>query len=141
LGLALVGGDVGELGGEHARGDADFRGEDAGFGNVEVADTLGDDPAVGGAHGPELDAQGVKGFEQGADFGEDAVVDVGAEVFGGGGAEFLLAEAFIELDHFAADDEFADGAGEVGAVAVVDPVAGGAGDEALFDGPVHESVA
>jgi len=63
------------------------------------------------------------------------------EIAGGGGAEFLLAQSGVHLDHIAADLEFADAPGEVGAIAGVHPVAGGAGDKALIHGPDHEAVA
>ena len=62
------------------------------------------------------------------------------DVAGGGGAQFLLTEAGVDLHHFATDPGFVDGAGEICAVASVHPIGGGTGDESLIDGPDHESV-
>ena len=42
-------------------------------------------------------------------------------------------QAGVDLDHIAADLRFADGAGDVRAIAGVHPIRSGAGDEALFD--------
>ena len=63
------------------------------------------------------------------------------DVLGGGGAQFLVAQAGIDLHHLAADLHFAHLAGTVGAVAGIDPVAGGAGDQPLLERPGHEPIA
>jgi hypothetical protein len=44
------------LAGDEAVGDAHLGGQDALFGNAEIAHALGDHPFVGGADGPNLDA-------------------------------------------------------------------------------------
>jgi hypothetical protein len=62
-------------------------------------------------------------------------------VLGGGGAKFLIAQAGVDLHHLATDFLFADLAGTVGAMAGVDPVAGGTGDQSLLKRPGHESIA
>ena len=56
------------------------------------------------------------------------------------GAQFLVTEAGIHLHHFAANVFFANVPGTIGAVAIVDPVGGGAGDEPLLERPRHESI-
>ena len=55
-GLALVGGHVHDFAGDDALGDAHLGGQNALFGNAEIAHALGDHPFVGGADGPNLDA-------------------------------------------------------------------------------------
>ena len=62
-------------------------------------------------------------------------------ILGRGGAQFLIAEPGINLHHLAADFFFADLAGTVGAMAGVNPIAGGAGDQTLLERPGHESIA
>ena len=59
-----------------------------------------------------------------AHLGEDVGLDLGGEVVGGGGAHVGVAEAGVDLDHFAADGEFGDLAGEVALIAPVEPADG-----------------
>ena len=47
-----AGGNVDEFAGDDAVDNFDFGGEDALFGNAEIAHTFRDDPLVGGTHGP-----------------------------------------------------------------------------------------
>lgn len=140
-GFAFVGGDVDDLAFDDAVFNANFGGKDADVRDAEFAYTFRDDPFVGGTDGPKLDASVLEGGEEGRNFREDAGLDDVCHVSGGGGAEFGLVEAGVDLDHLAADLQLRDLAGEVGAVTGVDPVSGGARDEALLDGPFHESVA
>ncbi len=102
-GLAFVGGDVDEVAGGDAVFDFGAGGEDAAGGNVEEFDAFFDDPVVGGADGPDFCSLLLEFGDEGAEFGEDLGLDVGAEVFGGGAAEFVFVEAGVDLDHFAAD--------------------------------------
>ena len=140
-GFGRAGGDVDEFAGDEAVDDFDFGGEDALFGNAEVANAFRDDPLVGGTDGPELDVGFAQRVDEGGQLREDVGAYVLAEVAGSGGAQFLLAQASVDLNHFAADLSLVDLAGEVGAVAVVHPIGSGAGDEAVVDGPDHETVA
>ena len=61
--------------------------------------------------------------------------------FLGRAVRYLVAEAGVDLHHLPAHGGFVDGSGEVGAVTGVEPVGGGAGDEALVDRPDHKAVA
>ncbi len=83
--------------------DGDVGGEDLFGGDVEAADAFFDDPVAGGADGPDFGVGGLEVGDEGAEFGEDVGFDVGAEEFGGGGAEGRLGEAGVDLDHLAAD--------------------------------------
>jgi hypothetical protein len=139
FGLAFVGGDVDELAGDDAVFDLDGGREDAADGNVEALDAFFNDPVVGGTDGPDFRALLLELGNESAQFGEDLRLDVGAEVFGGGAAEFVFVEAGVDLDHFAADVEFGDFALAVEAMAGVDPVRGIAGEQADVHGPVHEA--
>lgn len=141
FGFSAVSGDIDEVGGNDVFGDSDFGGKDALLGNAEVAHAFGDDPLVGGTHGPKLDVAIDQFPDERVDFREDVGTDMFGEEASGGGAQLLLAQAGIDLDHFAADLRFADGAGKVGTIAGVHPVGGGAGDKSLFNGPDHESMA
>ncbi len=136
--FTLVGGDVGEGLGNEAVDDLHAGGEDSVGGDVESLDALFDDPVVGGADGPDVDAFGLEGGDELEHLGEDVLFDAGLEEGAGGGAHLLFAEAVVHLDHLAADVELGDLAALVAAVFGVDPVGGLAGDEAGLDGPGHK---
>jgi hypothetical protein len=100
----LVGGDGEErVGDDAAWVDGYLCGEDFFGGDVEAADALFDDPVRGGTDGPDLGAGGLEVVDEGEEFGEDVGFDVGGEELGRGGAEVLLGEAGVDLDHLAAD--------------------------------------
>ena len=109
--------------------------------NAECANALGDDPLVGGADGPEIDAGLTQSGEERGQLGEDAGAYKLVEIVRGGGAQFLFAQAGVDLHHLTADHEFADVALAVGAMACVDPVAGGARNQTLLERPEHEAQA
>ena len=121
--------------------DGDARGENALRWDAKVADALFDDPVIRGADGPDFAAGGAEIGDQALHLWEDVGMNLGAEEGGGGAAKLGLFEAGVELHHLAADGEFGDVAGEVEAVAGVDPVGGIAGDESGVDGPEHEVIA
>ena len=137
--LVLVGGDFDEAVGDEAVDDVHAGGEDAVGGDAEAGHAFFDDPVVGGADGPDVDAFGLEVGDELLHLGEDVGFDAGLEEGAGGGAHLGLAEALVHLDHLAADGDLGDLAALVEAVAGVDPVVGLAGDEAGFDGPVHEA--
>lgn len=139
FGLAFVCGDVDELAGDDAVFNFDAGGKDAGGGNVEALDAFFDDPVVGGTDGPDFGALLLEFGDEGAEFGEDLRFDVGAEIFGGGSAEFVFVEAAVDLDHFTADVQLGDFSLAVEAMAGVDPVGGVAGEQADVHGPGHEA--
>jgi len=138
--FTFVGGNLDEVAGDLAINDGNFSGENPVLGDAEAADALGDDPTIGGADGPEFDANVAESGYQGLHFLKDALVHEFADILRGSGAEFLIAQAGVDLYHLPADGSFADTAGAIGAMARIDPVAGGAGDESLLKRPGHKAV-
>lgn len=139
-GFRWAGGNIDEFARDYFVYDFDLGGQNTFFGDTEFADAFGDNPLVGGTYCPEFYIGVAKGSDKRSDFGEDSRTDKLVEVAGGGGAEFLFVKTGVHLHHFAADFEFADGTGDVSAVARVHPIGSGAGDEALVDGPDHEAI-
>jgi hypothetical protein len=139
--LAIVCGDVDERAGDEAVHHGDAGGEDALRRDTEVANTLFDDPVVGGADGPDLASGGLEISDQALHLRKNVGVDLGAEEGGSSTAELGLFEAGVELHHLSADSQFGDVAGAIEAVAGIDPVGGIAGDQSGFDGPEHEPIA
>src|ERR1700749_4781551 len=102
--FAFVGGDVEKLVSDEAVGvDGDVGGEDAVGGNAEPLDAFFDDPVAGGTDRPDFSPGRLELADQGKEFGEDARLDFGGEVFSGGGAHGGFGKAGVDLDHFAAD--------------------------------------
>jgi hypothetical protein len=140
-GFGGSGGNVDEFAGDDSVCDSDLRSEHSIVGDAEFANTFRDDPLIGGADGPEFDSLVAQHGDERGYFGEDVRPNMFGKVTCGSGAEFLFMQAGVHLHHLSADLEFADVSGDVGAVAGVHPVAGGAGDESLVHGPDHEAVA
>ena len=140
-GFSLVGGHVEDFGGNDAVGDANLGGQHAVFRDIECADAFGNYPFVGGADGPDLDTGCKQIGDQRGQLREDAGADELVEVLGGCRAQFLVAEAGVNLYHFTANLTFAHLAMPIGAMARVDPVAGGARNQALLKRPEHEAQA
>src|SRR6266702_6927197 len=137
--FAFVGGDIDERIGDEAVGDRDLCGEDSVCGDVEALDTFFDDPVAGGADGPYFGSGGLEVADEGQEFGEDVALDLRGEEFGGRGAHVRLAEAAVDLDHFAADVEFGDLACEIAFVAEVEACDGFGREDSAVDGPAHEA--
>ena len=106
---------------DDAVGDSDAGCEDSVGWDVEAADAFVDDPIAGGTDGPDFGAGGLQLADEGEQFGEDVALDLGGEELCSGGAHVGLADAAVDLHHFAADCEFGDLAGEVAFVALVEP--------------------
>ena len=119
--LALVGGDIKESIGDDPVSDEYTRGEDAVWRNGESADALLDDPVAGRADGPYLCAGGLQVAHEREHLGENIPLDLSGEELSGGGAHLGFAEAGVDLHHLSADGEFGDLAGEVAAIAEVQP--------------------
>jgi hypothetical protein len=139
-GFGRAGGNIDKFTGDQAVYDFDLGGEDALLGNAKGADAFRYNPLVGGTDSPEFDAGCAELVNEAGNFRKDVRGHVFGNVAGGGGAQFLLTEAGVDLHHFATDAGFVDGAGKICAVASVHPIGGGTGDESLIDGPDHESV-
>src|SRR5665213_1097934 len=125
-GLAWAGGYVDNLGCNKPIRDADLGGQNALLRDAEVAHALGNHPAVGRTDGPKFSAALAQCGYQIDHLWKDVLMHKFLDVLGSGGAQFLLAQAGINLHHLAADFLFAHLAGTIGAVAGVNPIAGGA---------------
>jgi hypothetical protein len=139
FGLAFVGWNVDDVFGDEAIFDADFCSHDAFSRNTEAGYAFFHNPVVGGTDGPDFRAAVVKSFDERQHFRKDIFLDLQAEVFASCLADFVFGVAFVDLEHFRADGVFIHFAAEVAAMARVEPVAIGAGDEAAFHGPAHEA--
>ena len=131
--FAFVRGDIDERAGDQAIDDGDAGGEDTLRRNAEVANAFFDDPVVSGADSPDLAAGGAQVGDQALHLRKDVGTDLGADEGGCSAAELGFLEAGVELHHLSADSEFGDVAGEIEAVAGIDPVGGIAGDESGLD--------
>ena len=107
---------------------------------AEIAHAFGNHPAIGGTDGPEVHAARSQCGHQIGHLRIDARLYKFFHVLCRRGAQFLVAQTGIDLNHLAADLLFADLAGTVGPVAGVDPVAGETGDQPLFKRPNHEPI-
>ena len=138
-GLAFVAGYVEERVGDDAVLRSDAGGEDALRRDAKFADAFFDHPVVGGGDGPYFNT-GILQFVHESDHdGEEAGLNVIAEVLRGGVANGSFREAAVDLGHLAADGDLVDFAAVVAGVAVEEAFCGFRREQAGVDGMRHEA--